>query len=319
MKGRAAIFLAITLFASRADAGQIKNYIETKGGCANGGSAAVSIDLMQSTFFPQGGPFLGKTAIEWTDEDIEDFKEVYAECLRLRPIDVLGTISAAGPNTVPPGAIKAKVEKATSNLIAKFIEPAREAQRRRVLAEQARIENEKAQAEARRMATLEQAEHDRQVAAEAQKEMAVEAPLVQTAAQEAEKARQLRSAAEKRLREVRQELSRLEQQRKDEESATSTAQSKQLHIEAQDRERQEEAALSTSCAVTPDQFSKVRLGMRLHDVRQAFGCLGTLTSSTHMEGLGTVVDYNWNGATSGFAFTTFQNGHLISKTQISLE
>jgi flagellar biosynthesis GTPase FlhF len=319
MKGRVAIFLAITLFASRADAGQIRNYIETKGGCANGGSAAVAIDLMQNTFFPQGGPFLGKTAIEWTDEDIEDFKEIYAQSLRLRPIDILGSLSASGPNTVPPGAIKAKVERVTSNLIAEFIEPARLAQRQRALAEQARIENEKAQAEAQRMATLEQAEHDRQVAAEAQKEMAVEAPLVETAAQEAEKASQLRSAAEKRLREVRQELSRLEQQRKDEVAAAAIAQSKQVHIEVRDRERREEAALSTSCAVTAAQFAKIQLGMRLHEVRQAFGCLGSLASSTRIDGLETVVDYNWNGATSGFAFTTFQNGHLISKTQISLE
>lgn len=319
MKRRATIFLAITLFASRADAGQIRNYIETKGGCSNGGSAAVAIDLMQSTFFPQGGPFLGKTALEWTDEDIEDFKEVYAQCLRLRPIDILGTISASGPNTIPPGAIKAKVDKVTSNLIAEFIEPARVAQRQRVLAEQARIENEKAQAEARRMATLEQAEHDREVAAQAQKQTAIEAPLVQAATEEAEKARQARSAAEKRLLEVRQELARLEQQQKDEDSSTAIAQSKQTHIEIRNRERREEAALSASCAVTPAQFGKIQLGMRLHEVRQAFGCLGSLTSSTQIEGFGIVVDYNWNGATSGYAFTTFQNGHLISKTQISLE
>jgi hypothetical protein len=111
----------------------------------------------------------------------------------------------------------------------------------------------------------------------------------------------------------------LEQQRKDEVAAAAIAQSKQVHIEVRDRERREEAALSTSCAVTAAQFAKIQLGMRLHEVRQAFGCLGSLASSTRIDGLETVVDYNWNGATSGFAFTTFQNGHLISKTQISLE
>lgn len=319
MKGRAAIFLVATLLTSGADAGQIRNYIEMKGGCRNGGSAAVAVEIMQNTYFPRGGTFLGKTALEWTDEDIEDFKKIYAECLRLRPIDVLGSLSATGPNTIPPGAIEAKVEKVTSNLIAKFIEPARAAKQQKLGAEQARIENAKAKAEAQRKATLEQAEHDREVAAQVRKETADESSLVQAATQEAEKARQLRLAAEKRLQQVRQKLSSLEQQRKDEEAAASTMRSKQLQIELANREREEEAALSKSCSVTPAQFGKIQLGMRLHQVREAFGCLGSLTSSTHLPGFGAIVDYNWSGVTGGFAFTRFQNGRLISKTQIALE
>ena len=207
------------LAAYGAQAGPMKDYLDSKGGCQSNYGAM--------TFFSSGTPrrgesYFGEEAEDWTDEDIGEWGALYASCLRRWPAEVMSEIRLGEPIVAPPGAIERRVAEATQNLKSSFIDPARAARRQRQAAEEARLhlaqaaeqrrhdellrQSEQRAAEiklrqdadierekTRRTVLLAQAEQDRQAADRAKRQAAEEAPLVAAAEQDAAKAREART------------------------------------------------------------------------------------------------------------------------------
>ena len=65
------------------------------------------------------------------------------------------------------------------------------------------------------------------------------------------------------------------------------------------------------------QFERVAIGMTLDEVRKVFGCVGTLKSSTDLQGVGAFSILEWHGSLSGsLAATTFNEGRWWQKHKV---
>ena len=351
MSLRTVAFLLAALASTGASAGYVQNFVDVHGGCAK--DAGVLGLLLGESVPTPGNRVLQKDAGAWTDDDIEDYRRVLTACLRLHPGEVMSVFRAGEPIVAPPGAIEAKVDERMAEVMSKAIEPARAARRQAeaaVAAQQAiaadkeryAADAEREQAkqrlaaadaqrvkdhdreEHRRAAMQEQARQDRDAANQAKLLADQEAPQIAATEQEASEAHRARVAAEKHLEAVRQQVATAQSQRAAEEAAVAAAKANRLRIEAETakrkRERMEDEALAQTCAVTSKQFGRIALGMSLSEVRQTFGCVGSMSTSTEIQGLGTLSIYEWAGTRMGTsAITSFDGDRLVSKTQTALE
>lgn len=337
--------VTIYLMTNAAMAGSISDYLDSKGGCQ---SSSGPMMFFSSAATQRGVPYFGKAAEDWTDEDVAEWGSLYASCLQRWPAEVIGVMRAGQPIAPPPGAIDRKVAEATQRLRSFFIDPARAAQRQRQAAQEARsrlakaaeqrqrdemlreseqraaqmklqqdreIEREKT----RRDVLIAQAEQDRQAADRAKKQAAEEAPLIAAAEQDAAKARAARTQAETSLDAVRKRIGDFQQARASEDAASAAAASKQADLQRVEAERKQDEALDDTCAVSADQFAKVGLGMTLRQVRQTFGCKGSMTDTSQLSAIGTMTTYIWRGQRGGYATTIFNDNSLVSKSQTSLK
>lgn len=348
---RSMLFLSAALMTTSASAGYVQNYVDVHGGCTK--DAGV-LGLLLETSVPQSDHlFLDKAADTWTDEDVEEYRKVLEACIRVHPGWIMTSFVTGGPDVPPPGTIEATVDRRVDEVVSKAIEPARVARRQadaKVAARQALdADRERSQANAereqvrqtqaaadaqrlrahdkeeqRRAAMREQARQDREVATQAKALAEQEAPQIAATEREVSEAHKARLAAEKHLEAVRQQVATAQNQRASEDAAVAAAKANSLRIEADNakrkRERQEDEALAQTCAVSSNQFGRIALGMSLREVRQAFGCVGSMTTSTEIQGLGTLSVFEWAGTRMGTsAFTTFDGDRLVSKTQTALE
>lgn len=265
---------------------------------------------------------------------------------------MISVFRAGEPFVAPPGAIEAKVDERMAEIMRTGIDPARAARReeeasavaQQALADEAersridalrkqamrqeamktaQLKQERAREEARRTALQEQARKDREAADQATSLAEQEAPLIASIEKEAAEAHRARLAAEKNLEGVRQQVASAQSQRSAENASAAQAKAKRIQVEQQDAQRQQDRreyeALATTCSVSAAQFSRVALGMPLREVRQAFGCVGALDTSTEIQGVGQFTVYRWVGAKSGTAaVTTFGGDRLVLKTQSAL-
>ncbi len=347
---------AIFLFAgsaSSASAGFVENWVVTHGNCRGGGNSYNTLDAMLETHISSGDEFLGRPASEWTDADLQEFKQKLTECIRLHPAAVMSVFRAGEPIIAPPGAIDRHVEARMNELMRVLIEPARSAKRDDEAATAARqemqLERDRAHAEAEseqerqreaeaiakrsreiardrenRAAIQKQAQRDRDAATQAKVLAEQEAPLIAATEKEAGEARSERLAAEKALEDVRRRVATSQSQRATEDAAIASAKAKRLQLEQADaqrkRDQREDEALAKSCSVTADQFGRIAIGMNLREVRRTFACVGSLTSSTEIQGLGAFSVYQWNGVTAGAAaVTTFNQDKVVAKSQNALD
>ena len=351
MMFRSILFLSAALMTTSASAGYVQNYVDIHGGCTK--DAGV-LGLLLETSVPQTDSlFLDKAAATWTDEDVEEYRKVLEACIWVHPAWIMTSFVTGGPDVPPPGAIEATVDRRVNEVLSKAIEPARAARRQaeaKVAARQALdADREQSQANAereqlrqrqavtdaqrvrahdqeeqRRAVMREQARQDREAATQAKALAEQEAPQIAATEQEASEAHKARLAAEKHLDEVRQQVASAQDQRASDNAAVAAAKASRLRMEADNakrkRERQEDEALAQTCAVSSSQFGRVALGMSLREVRKTFGCVGSMTTSTEIQGLGTLSVFEWAGTRMGTsAITTFDGDRLISKTQTALE
>ena len=341
-------FSAATIASpSIAHAGYVRDFMDAHGSCETSSSDA-SMMLLEEHLPTSDGKFLGKDGADWTEDDLNDFKQVFAACLRRFPADVIGVLRDGEPSEPSSTAIQRKVDQRVSEIRAQLVEPAqafREQQQSAAAANERLLEERsKARREAqertaaadkdaakaaarragedtrtRREAILRQAEADRAAAKAATQLAESETPLLDEAEREAQAAHQARVEAEHRLDALRHGVAVTREKQEADKLASAQDQARRAQIEKAGKEQREEDALARSCSISAAQFEKVSLGMTLHEVRQIFGCIGTTTSSTQIAGVGKFTVYQWRGASGGESLTTFNGGRLITKSQSSLD
>ncbi|TFV44501.1 hypothetical protein [Bradyrhizobium niftali] len=224
--------MALLASANIADAGYVQSWLDSKGGCQPG-----PLQLMGDYVRPGDRAFLGRPAQDWTDEDVEEYRTVYAACVRRFASFATGMVNPT------PEKIEARVAEEVGRLKRNFIEPARaqasaesaKTEARRKLAEERalreqeqvarqaerdgeaaaefrRLEEDRARRDRERL--QEQAKRDRAAAEEALRRAEAEEPKIAEVAKEADAARREREAAEQRLAEIRSRLRAEEEKRR---------------------------------------------------------------------------------------------------------
>jgi len=287
--------------------------------------------------------FLDKPAESWTDEDVEEYRIVYGRCVRRYAVFVTGKVDPS------PRDVETHIELNVRKLISDIIGPVRaqneadkarasaqrqlaedEARRRSEAARQRDLREREAEITARRLAEekahaeeqrlQDQAEIDKKAAQEARRQTEAEERRVERAIADAQIAAREREAAENRLAEVRSRVAAQEKSRSDAMARAAAAESSRQAELEREAEREEDLRLSRRCAVSLNQFNKIQLGSSLRDVERAFGCKGTVSSTTKVSGLGVIATYIWEGEVpAANATAIFRNSRLESKSQFGLE
>jgi hypothetical protein len=167
-RGSCGLLASLTLFAGstlvQADTSFIRTWVEANGGCK-----ATLFPPVHTTPRP-GEKYLGKSAENWTDEDIEEFRRVFLKCM-LIVNSPPGTVNL--DTRLPPGFTYPVGERSADHraqlLARNFIAPARAAKQQREA--QAEAQSQQAATEARAAEErAQQAERDKQAFDAAQPE-----------------------------------------------------------------------------------------------------------------------------------------------------
>ncbi|WP_315769008.1 hypothetical protein [Bradyrhizobium sp. SZCCHNR2012] len=179
--------LALIFRIDSAGAGYVQSWLDTRGGCSPG-----PLMLMRSPL--RGRPFLGKAGPDWTDADVDEFRQVYAACTRRNPVVNLMKLDAT------QAQIDAHIEEVVAKLRENVVGPARrnaEAQTAKMAAERELAQERQAQEEQRQVKAAQEAQ-----------EIAAEADRREAARREREREQAARDRQAKEAREVREEQQR---------------------------------------------------------------------------------------------------------------
>lgn len=201
---RSKFLVAVCAFLSLSDvsyAGHVQSWLDSRGGCSPG-------PLMGMNHVRRGDrEFLGKKALEWTDADIEEFRQLYSACTRRYPAI---NIMKLNPT---PAEISADIEQVVAQLMNNFINPARAAARAEIakgaaarrLADERAAREEERQAAALVQARESAAENERRAIAREQRER-------EEAREQAERDQKSKEARDSREEQAREKLAQDERE-----------------------------------------------------------------------------------------------------------